>query len=78
MTWLTDALGYVTSTVSTLLQSLSSDTAVFFRNLIMNVDAETGAISGINSLGGFVFMLLGIGFVTGIIAWVTTLIRNLR
>lgn len=75
--WLTEALGFVTGTVSTLLGSLTADTAIAFKNLVMTVD-ETGVITGINPLGGFIFMLLGIGFVTGIIGWISSLVRRLR
>ena len=77
-TWLEEALGYVTTTVTTLLGSLSTSTAVFFQNLVMTVDETTGAITGINAMGGFIFMLLGISFVLGIIGWVSSLVRNLR
>lgn len=72
MDFITDAIGAVTTTVSQLLASIGASTAEFFSSLILT---ETGTL---NSMGLFIFMLLGISLALAIVGWVTSLVRNRR
>lgn len=72
MDFITDGIGAVTTTVSTLLANIGASTADFFTSLILT---ETGTL---NALGLFTFMLLGISLALAIVGWVTSLVRNRR
>lgn len=72
MEFITDAISAVTTTVSQLLTNIGGSTAEFFQSLILT---ETGSL---NSMGLFIFMLLGISLALAIVGWVTSLVRNRR
>lgn len=72
MTWLTDLLSIITTSVTTLLGSLGTGIVGLAEDLFLNAEGDLTVVAGI------VFVSVGLSIALGAVSWVSTLIRNRR
>ena len=75
MTIVSDITDTITTTIQNLLAGIGSAIVTYFENTFLVTDA-TGATDALNTVGIFIFVLLGIGAAFGLATLIFNLVRN--